>query len=75
VIDINCPTCGIRMKHVTVGEQTHIKLEQCGDCKGIFFDTVELTDMKHQTFADWVRDRFARNQAAYGNAGWPKRLN
>jgi hypothetical protein len=34
-----------------------------------------LTDMKHQTFADWVRDRFARDQAAYGNADWPERLN
>lgn len=58
VDDIDCPVCGTRMAHVSVEGQSHISLEQCTDCEGIFFDAGELTDTRYKTLVDWVRGRF-----------------
>lgn len=57
VDDIDCPACGVRMSHVSVDRQTHIWLEQCNECGGIFFDAGELTDARYRTFIDWIKDR------------------
>lgn len=53
---IDCPACGTRMAQVCAPEQSHIWLEQCGNCSGLFFDAGELTDLRYTTFLDWLRD-------------------
>jgi Zn-finger nucleic acid-binding protein len=55
--DIDCPVCLSRMAKVSVEGQSHISLEQCEDCQGIFFDAGELTDTRYKTLVDWVRKR------------------
>lgn len=54
--DIDCPSCGTKMSAISMRDQPHIWLEQCPACKGIFFDAGELTDLRYNTLADWVRD-------------------
>jgi len=53
--DITCPGCGATMDHVQDQEQTHITLDSCPDCDGVFLDAGELTDMKSITLMDHVR--------------------
>ncbi len=55
--DIDCPVCLSRMAKVSVEGQSHISLEQCTDCEGIFFDAGELTDTRYKTLVDWFRSR------------------
>jgi Zn-finger nucleic acid-binding protein len=53
--DITCPDCGATMDRVQEQEQTHIFLDSCPDCDGVFLDAGELTDMKSVTLMDHVR--------------------
>jgi len=53
--DIGCPMCGATMDRVQDEEQSHITLDVCPDCEGVFLDAGELTDMKSVTLMDHVR--------------------
>lgn len=53
--DIACPGCGATMAHIQDSEQSHITLDTCDDCDGVFLDAGELTDMKSVTLMDHVR--------------------
>jgi len=53
--DIACPDCGATMDRVQDKEQSHIILDACPDCDGVFLDAGELTDMKSVTLMDHVR--------------------
>ena len=55
IADIPCPGCGTTMDRVQDAEQTHIILDACPSCEGVFLDAGELTDMKHVTLMDHVR--------------------
>ena len=54
--DINCPECGILMDKTYDKQQTHIWLESCGQCEGLYFDAGEFSDLKYDTFMDRIRD-------------------
>ena len=56
VVRVDCPACGSRMSAISPPDQPHIWLERCSNCKGVFFDAGELTDLRYKTLADWVRD-------------------
>lgn len=60
MLDIDCPECGTRMAHIRDHEQTHITLDSCPNCDGVFLDAGELTDMKSLTLMDHVRRLLAR---------------
>jgi uncharacterized protein len=53
--DIACPDCGTTMERVKDREQSHITLDSCPACDGVFLDAGELTDMKSLTLMDHVR--------------------
>ena len=53
--DIPCPGCGATMDHVQDREQSHITLDVCAACEGVFLDAGELTDMKNVTLMDHIR--------------------
>jgi Zn-finger nucleic acid-binding protein len=55
MLDIACPECGAAMDRVQDDEQTHITLDTCSECEGVFLDAGELTDMKSVTLMDHVR--------------------
>lgn len=55
MLDIGCPECGNTMDRLQDDEQTHITLDVCPECEGIFLDAGELTDMKSITLMDYVR--------------------
>jgi uncharacterized protein len=55
MLHISCPDCGATMDRVKDREQTHITLDSCPDCDGVFLDAGELTDMKSLTLMDHVR--------------------
>ena len=52
--DIPCPGCGTTMDRVQDQEQSHIILDVCSACEGVFLDAGELTDMKTVTLMDQV---------------------
>jgi Zn-finger nucleic acid-binding protein len=54
---IDCVVCGVPMARVSVPGQSHIWLEQCEKCDGLFFDAGELSDARYKTLLDWVKDR------------------
>ena len=54
--NIDCPECRVKMDKVFDKKQTHIWLESCVKCGGIFFDAWEFTDLKHVTILDFFRD-------------------
>ena len=56
--DIDCPVCRVKMEKIFDKRQTHIWLESCNKCSGIFFDAWEFTDLKHVTILDFFRDMF-----------------
>lgn len=56
VDDIDCPACHIRMDKIVDEKQTHIWLESCSECDGLFFDAGEFTDLKYVTILDFFRD-------------------
>ena len=53
--DIGCPECGAMMARIRDSEQSHITLDSCPHCEGVFLDAGELTDMKSLTLMDQVR--------------------
>lgn len=53
--DVPCPNCGVVMDRIQDEEQSHITLDICPDCEGVFLDAGELTDMKSVTLMDHVR--------------------
>lgn len=53
--DIPCPECGATMDRIQDSEQTHITLDSCSGCDGVFLDAGELTDIKSVTLMDHVR--------------------
>lgn len=58
--DIPCPRCSNIMDHVQDSEQSHITLDVCPTCEGVFLDAGELTDMKSVTLMDHVRRLLSR---------------
>jgi Zn-finger nucleic acid-binding protein len=56
VEDINCPECRLKMEKVFDQKQSHIWLEYCVQCNGIYFDAQEFTDLKYITPLDYFRD-------------------
>ena len=54
--NIDCPECRVKMDKIFDQRQTHIWLESCAQCGGIFFDAWEFTDLKHVTILDFFRD-------------------
>lgn len=60
MLDIDCPECGTRMGRIKDHEQSHITLDSCSNCSGVFLDAGELTDMKSLTLMDHVRRLLAR---------------
>ena len=58
--DINCPQCSAVMNKTFDEEQSHIWFESCQPCDLIMLDAGELTDLKHLTLMDKVRDLFPR---------------
>jgi Zn-finger nucleic acid-binding protein len=53
--DIPCPGCATTMDTVEDEDQTHIILDICPACDGVFLDAGELTDIKNVTLMDHVR--------------------
>ena len=58
--DIQCPACHTIMERIEDTEQSHIVLDACPSCEGVFLDAGELTDMKHVTLMDKVRKLLSR---------------
>ena len=58
--EIDCPVCSVKMNQISDFHQPHIWLEECPSCHGVFFDAGELTDLRYETFADWIRDFLKR---------------
>ena len=45
------------MNRLVEPEQTHIRFEQCGSCRGTFFDAGKLTDLATVSVSDFF-ERF-----------------
>ncbi len=56
--DIKCPRCQSPMVEREDVDQHHITFEMCMNCKGVFLDAGEFTDLKDYTFADYVKGLF-----------------
>ena len=50
-----CPRCAGPMNRLVDPEQTHIWFEQCGSCRGTFFDAGELTDLATVSASDFFK--------------------
>jgi PAT family beta-lactamase induction signal transducer AmpG len=50
-----CPRCAGPMHRLVDPEQTHIWFEQCGSCRGTFFDAGELTDLATLSASDFFK--------------------
>jgi Zn-finger nucleic acid-binding protein len=50
-----CPRCAGPMNRLVDPEQTHIWFEQCGSCRGTFFDAGELTDLTTVSASDFIK--------------------
>ena len=50
-----CPRCAGPMHRLVDPEQTHIWFEQCGSCRGSFFDAGELTDLATVSVSDFFK--------------------
>ncbi len=50
-----CPRCAGPMNRLVDPEQTHIWFEQCGSCRGSFFDAGELTDLATVSVSDFFK--------------------
>jgi Zn-finger nucleic acid-binding protein len=58
VDDIRCPACHVPMDKISDPVQTHIWMEACPQCKKIFLDAGEFSDLKYETFMDKIKDLF-----------------
>ncbi|MEM7077399.1 MAG: zf-TFIIB domain-containing protein [Pseudomonadota bacterium] len=56
VDDILCPECAVPMDKTVDAHQTHIWLETCSQCEGLWLDAGEFSDLKYDTLLDRVRD-------------------
>ena len=56
-----CPRCAGPMNRLVDPEQTHIWFEQCGSCRGSFFDAGELTDLATVSVSDFFK-RFVTHE-------------
>ncbi len=50
-----CPRCAGPMNRLVDPAQTHIWFEQCGSCRGTFFDAGELTDLTTVSVSDFFK--------------------
>ena len=50
-----CPRCAGPMHRMVDPHQTHIWFEQCGSCRGSFFDAGELTDLVTVSVSDFFK--------------------
>jgi Zn-finger nucleic acid-binding protein len=50
-----CPRCSGPMNRLVDPGQTHIWFEQCGSCRGSFFDAGELTDLATVSISDFFK--------------------
>jgi PAT family beta-lactamase induction signal transducer AmpG len=50
-----CPRCAGPMNRLVDPGQTHIWFEQCGSCRGSFFDAGELTDLATVSISDFFK--------------------
>ena len=50
-----CPRCAGPMNRLVDPKQTHIWFEQCGSCRGTFFDAGELTDLATVSVSDFFK--------------------
>jgi len=69
--EIDCPECVVRMDKIFDHKQTHIWLESCSCCGGIFFDAWEFTDLKYVTVLDFFRDIFKKGKRDPARASSP----
>jgi len=60
ITDIDCPGCHTPMDHIADEKQTHIHLESCPACHGLYFDAGEFTDWKYDTWDDFVKGALNR---------------
>ena len=51
-----CPRCQGGMIKMVDHRQPHIWYEQCSACFGVFLDAGELSDMKHESILDAIKD-------------------
>jgi len=56
-----CPRCAGKMNRLVDPKQTHIWFEQCGTCKGSFFDAGEFTDLATVSVSDFFK-RFVTDE-------------
>ncbi len=52
---IDCPRCKTAMIRMVDPKQTHIWMESCTVCHGVFFDAGEFRDFKRYTVIDFFR--------------------
>jgi Zn-finger nucleic acid-binding protein len=57
-----CPRCKGEMIRMVDAEQPHIWYEQCGGCRGTFFDAGEFRDLATHTLADVVKRWFTKER-------------
>jgi Zn-finger nucleic acid-binding protein len=57
---IRCPVDTTPLVRIVDAKQSHIYLETCPVCQGMFFDAGEFADWKNETLMDVVRSWFAR---------------
>jgi PAT family beta-lactamase induction signal transducer AmpG len=50
-----CPRCAGPMNRLVDPAQTHIWFEQCGSCRGTYFDAGELTDLATVSVSDFFK--------------------
>ena len=50
-----CPRCAGPMNRLVDPKQPHIWFEQCGSCRGSYFDAGELTDLVTVSIADFFK--------------------
>ena len=57
---IRCPVDTTPLVRIVDAKQSHIHLETCPVCQGMFFDAGEFADWKNETLMDVVKSWFAR---------------
>jgi Zn-finger nucleic acid-binding protein len=58
-----CPRCtNVKMTQVQDVDQSHITLDACPECLGVYFDAGEFKDFAHFNFVDYLRGLFHRKK-------------
>ena len=52
IMEVHCPECDARMKHIADEKQPHILYETCPNGCGVYFDAGEFKDLAQTTFWD-----------------------